>query len=30
MGALNSLASVGLNLALQQQAQATEDKQLRQ
>jgi hypothetical protein len=30
MGALNSLASVGLNLALQQKAQAAEDKQLRQ
>ena len=30
MGALNSLASLGLNLALQQKAQAAEDKQLRQ
>jgi hypothetical protein len=30
MGAFNSLASLGLNLALQQRAQASEDKQLRQ
>ena len=30
MGALNSLASLGLNLALNQRAQAAEDKQLKQ
>ena len=30
MGAFNSLASLGLNLALQQRAQAAEGKQLRQ
>lgn len=30
MGALNSLAGLGLNLALQQQAQAGEEKRLRQ
>ena len=30
MGALNSLASLGLNLALSQRAQAAEDKQLKQ
>lgn len=30
MGAFNSLASLGLNLALQQRAQAAEDRQLRQ